>query len=142
MNDDRTADDLTKLISRIKQEAYEAGRLESQAQVQDLRDELEKLLARFDGLLIDAAPKRTRSPRVAPPVNLIPQVRSAVAELAQSRPDGSDPRMITERLQANGHPFDIGQTRLALRQLTLEGLVLRIARGRYLPGPINALAAE
>lgn len=144
--DETALEQITRLIERRYDEGYRAGRDACRREHEQLREQLRGAFAKFDEAFpVEAKAKRQRRPETRPRIRgetdkFATPVSAAVAALVAIHPEGADPIAITRHLEAAGVAIDIRQTRLALRQLTLSGAILRIARGRYLPSPPPAPA--
>lgn len=130
-------------LFRVIQRRYEEGFRDGQKAA--LRDLVSKVEARFPR---EPKPKRPRRPETRPrlknPIETLGvPVLDAVANLTAAHPDGVPPASILEHLAGAGFDVDIRQIRLVLRQLTLNGTVIRVAHGWYHPVPITTpIAAE
>jgi len=89
-----------------------------------------------------AAEKKKRGPRNGAeeseavwltPDEIKPLIKTALATLQLQHPDGAGPQLIAEQLHPGGKPVNVQAVRQALRQLTMQGEVRRVAHARYLP---------
>jgi len=141
---DAAAAEFTALLQRVaetaRREGFLAGRREERARLRLFHE-------KYDETFPLEAEKPDQPPAQAAQVArreetaerrlqvgmLTDLVKDAVVALAPTNPDGADPSAIIQLLQSQGHGFDMQQIRTALRHLMLNGHLIRVSRGRYLP---------
>jgi hypothetical protein len=122
-------------IEQVRAAAYQEGRIAGR---KEARDELRFFFDKFEEAFpIEPVVKRERARRTETvwlsPDQVEPLVRTALAELQEDHPTGASPQLIAEQLRPNGQPINVQAVRQALRQLTMQGEVRRVAHARYLP---------
>jgi hypothetical protein len=75
------------------------------------------------------------------PDEVAPLIKTALTALEADHPEGASPMLIAEHLKPNGQPVNVQAVRSALRQLTMQGEVRRVAHARYLPAAPPVVAA-
>ena len=129
-------------LEQVRNAAYYEGRLAGR------KEACEKVRAFYENFEedfpIDPAEKRERQRRHRKsavetaavwltPDEIKPLIKDALAALQAQYPDGAGPQLIAEQLRPNGQPVNVQAVRQALRQLTMQGDVRRVAHARYLP---------
>lgn len=152
MSTTKADDALSGYLDQIKSAAYHEGRIAGRREAKaEFRLFSDKFDADFpDDPVAETAPTRRRRRNGAaadgsvpaetvwlPPDEVMPLVKTALADLATTHPEGASPLTIAEHLRhAGGQAINDQAVRTALRQLTLHGAVRRVAHARYLPGQV------
>lgn len=151
MDTTQAQDALSGFVEQVRSAAFHegriAGRKEARAELRFFFDKFEEAFP-IEPVAEKATAKRSRrrngedgaEPSAMvwlTPDEVAPLVKSALAALATTHPEGASPLKITEHLRASdGRPVNDQAVRQALRQLTLQGEVRRVAHARYLPGEV------
>lgn len=128
---------LAGYFEQVKSAAFHEGRIAGRKEAH------EELRLFFDKFELEPVEKRERKPRAAktaeeeavwlPPDQVAPLVKGALERLQFMHEAGASPQTIAEHLRPTGQPINIQAVRQALRLLTMQGEVRRVAHARYLP---------
>lgn len=131
------ATSLAGYFEQVKSAAFDEGRIAGRKEAH------EELRLHFDKFELEPVEKRERKPRAAkaaeeeavwlPPDQVAPLVKGALERLQFMHEAGASPQTIAEHLRPTGQPINIQAVRQALRLLTMQGEVRRVAHARYLP---------
>lgn len=138
---------LAGYFEQVKSAAFHEGRIAGR---KEARDELRLFFDKFE---LEPVEKRERKPRAAraaeeeeavwlPPDQVAPLVKGALERLQFMHEAGASPQTIAEHLRPTGQPINIQAVRQALRLLTMQGEVRRVAHARYLPAAPQPVAIE
>lgn len=130
------ATSLAGYFEQVKSAAFDEGRIAGR---KEAHDELRLFFDKFE-----LEPVEKRKPRAAraaeeaeavwlPPDQVAPLVKGALERLQFMHEAGASPQTIAEHLRPTGQPINIQAVRQALRLLTMQGEVRRVAHARYLP---------
>lgn len=135
---------LAGYFEQVKSAAFHEGRIAGRKEAHD------ELRLFFDKFELEPTEKRERKPRAAkaaeeeavwlPPDQVAPLVKGALERLQFMHEAGASPQTIAEHLRPTGQPINIQAVRQALRLLTMQGEVRRVAHARYLPAAQQQLA--
>lgn len=136
---------LAGYFEQVKSAAFHEGRIAGR---KEARDELRLFFDQFELEPVEKRERKPRTPRQSaeeetvwlPPDQVAPLVKDALERLQFMHEAGASPQTIAEHLRPTGQPINIQAVRQALRLLTMQGEVRRVAHARYLPAAQQQLA--
>lgn len=142
-------DELVALHAKWTKEAYEQGFYEGALAARDI---IVNTIGTLPAIHPPGKPlpnrRRTTTipgvPQQAANEQIFAFVQGALRELEESYPEGMFPDIVADFLRdnppsGNGIDLKVPQVRAALRTMTLTGQARRMARGKYLPMPVNEM---